>query len=78
MFDRRDAAQAYAEDYEARHGTAIGFHVMRGRELVLAMPEGVVLDVNPGSAFSRVVETGLLDRIRTPRTARAGANDGAE
>ena len=78
VFDRRDAAQAYAEDYEARHGTAIGFHVMRGRELVLAMPEGVVLDVNPGSAFSRVVETGLLDRIRTPRTARAGANDGAE
>jgi hypothetical protein len=76
VFDRYPLAEAYAEDYEARHGVEVRYQPMRGRQLMQALPAGVELDFNTGSANAAPLPADLVDRLR-PRQPEA-AGDTAE
>lgn len=55
VFDRRALADGYARAFEARHDTGLRYQVMRGADLVQALPAGIPVAINPGSPYTLVI-----------------------
>lgn len=55
VFDRRELADGYAQAFEAQHGTPLRYRVMRGIDLMQALPANIPVAINPGSSYMLVI-----------------------
>jgi len=55
VFDRRALADGYAAAFEAQHGTPLRYRVMRGIDLMQALPANIPVAINPGSPYMLVI-----------------------
>lgn len=55
VFDRRALADGYARAFEAQHDTVLRYRVMRGIDLMQALPANIPVAINPGSPYMLVI-----------------------